>query len=109
MVPKCTQIKALAVFWVSTICLLCPLQPSWAMGWVWWARGGHIAKRSVSKPLSGWSTLNGDISNMIKIHTDTRKYTQIRGLDIRQYADIRGRFAQFTVTYPRMNLVTSAL
>ena len=28
------------------------------MGWVWWARGGHIAKRSVSKPLSGWSTLN---------------------------------------------------
>ena len=45
----------------------------------------------------------------IKGYQSSHKYSQIRGLDIRRYADIRGHSHRFTVTYPRMPLVTSAL
>ena len=45
----------------------------------------------------------------IKDYQSSHGYAQIRGLDIRQYADIRGHSHRFTVTYPRMPLVTSAL
>ena len=45
----------------------------------------------------------------IKGYQSSHKYSQIRGLDIRRYADIRGHSHRFTVTYPRMALVTSAL
>ena len=45
----------------------------------------------------------------IKDYQSSHKYSQIRGLDIRRYADIRGHSHRFTVTYPRMDLVTSAL
>ena len=44
----------------------------------------------------------------IKDYQSSHKYAQIRGLDIRRYADIRGHSHRFTVTYPRMPLVTSA-
>ena len=43
----------------------------------------------------------------IKGYQSSHKYSQIRGLDIRRYADIRGHSHRFTVTYPRMVLVTS--
>ena len=45
----------------------------------------------------------------IKGYQSSHKYSQIRGLDIRRYADIRGHSHRFTVTYPRMVLVTSLL
>ena len=45
----------------------------------------------------------------IKDYQSSHGYAQIRGLDIRRYADIRGHSHRFTVTYPRMALVTSAL
>ena len=45
----------------------------------------------------------------IKGYQSSHKYSQIRGLDIRRYADIRGHSHRFTVTYPCMDLVTSAL
>ena len=38
----------------------------------------------------------------IKDYQSSHKYSQIRGLDIRRYADIRGHSHRFTVTYPRM-------
>ena len=54
-----------------------------------------------------YTRVRGAISKMIKVQH--KKYAQIRGLDIRRYADIRGHSHRFTVTYPRMALVTSAL
>ena len=68
-----------------------------------------IREKTTLIPYSGHTRVYASSRGNIKGYQSSHKYSQIRGLDIRRYADIRGHSHRFTVTYPRMPLVTSAL
>ena len=72
-------------------------------------RHGYAGIRGKYANRSSWPKFSmpsiREFAGNIKGYQSSHKYSQIRGLDIRRYADIRGHSHRFTVTYPRMDSV----